>query len=495
MTDIPRDSSSSLDPECWQPVREQAHRMLDSILDHVEHCRDEAVWQPLPDQVRQTFRSPLPVEPTPLADVYATFDQFVRPYCAGNIHPGFMGWVQGGGSVAGLLAEMLAGGLNANLGGRDQSPLEVEKEVVQWMRQLFQFPETASGLFVTGSSIANFIAILVARNAALGGAPRKAGMLATGVQLTAYTSQAAHRCISQALDMAGIGSDSLRKIPVDDQQRIDLTALESAIDSDLERGNQPFCIIGCAGTVDVGAIDHLVRLRETADRHRLHFHIDGAFGALGLLSPNIAPKLRGIELADSIAFDFHKWTQVPYDAGFILVRDRAKHMASFENPADYLSRDPRAMSAASPWPCDLGPDLSRGFRALKTWMTFKVYGARRLGLVMDENCRLANYLADRIRASSELELLAPVPLNIVCFRYRCEDADRVNQAIVAAVQHSGLVAPSSTRINGAFAIRAAIFNHRTSTRDIDLLLDQVLIQAHKLSAGPKAASAQSTEGS
>lgn len=474
--------NSSLDPDCWQSVREQAHRMLDGILDHVQNCRNEPVWQPLPDRVRSSFQSPLPVDPTPLDDVYATFDELIRPYCAGNIHPGFMGWVQGGGSVVGLLAEMLSGGVNANLGGRDQSPLEVEKEVVQWMRQLFRFPETASGLFVTGSSIANFIAILVARNAALHSIPRRIGMLAADVQLTAYTSQAAHRCISQALDMAGIGSQWLRKIPVDDQQRIRLGELESAIQSDLDQGYRPFCIIGCAGTVDVGAIDDLVRLRAIADRHCLHFHIDGAFGALGLLSSNIAPKLQGIEQADSIAFDFHKWTQVPYDAGFILVRDRAKHIASFENPADYLSRDPRAMSAASPWPCDLGPDLSRGFRALKTWMTFKVYGARRLGAVMDENCRLANYLADRIRTHESLELLAPVPLNIVCFRYRCDDSDRVNQDIVAAVQRSGRVAPSSTRIGGAFAIRAAVFNHRTTTDDIDQLLGEVLRHGHVLSA-------------
>jgi glutamate/tyrosine decarboxylase-like PLP-dependent enzyme len=211
--------------------------------------------------------------------------------------------------------------------------------------------------------------------------------------------------------------------------------------------------------------------------------VDGAFGALAVLSPELAVKLRGIELADSIAFDFHKWTQVPYDAGFILVRDRAKHIASFENPADYLSRDPRAMSAASPWPCDLGPDLSRGFRALKTWMTFKVYGTRQIGRVMTENCRLASYLAERIQRHDELELLAPVPLNIVCFRYRSDDSDRVNQDIVAAVQRAGLVAPSSTRVAGVFAIRAAIFNHRTTVHDIDQLLEEVLRHARQLTSG------------
>jgi aromatic-L-amino-acid/L-tryptophan decarboxylase len=430
--------------------------------------------------VRESFQTDIPLNPTSLEAVYGDFEKRVRPYTLGNVHPGFMGWVQGGGNVVGMLAEMLAGGLNANLGGRDQAPLEVEKEVVGWMRQLFQFPQDASGVFLTGSSMANFVAILVARNAALRMAPRKNGMLNSGAQLTAYVSSAAHRCISQAMDMAGIGSQWLRKIEVDDHHRIDIPSLTRAIVNDLEKGLHPFCVIGCAGTVDTGSIDDLTALRAIADQHGLWYHIDGAFGALGILAESVAPKLKGIELADSIAFDFHKWAQVPYDAGFLLVRDSSIHLASFENPADYLSRDARALSAASPWPCDLGPDLSRGFRALKTWMTFRAYGTQRIGEMMAQTCKLADYLATRIRNTPELELMAPVELNIVCFRYRSASPNEINASIVAGIQQAGLVIPSSTLLDRNFVIRAAIFNHRTTTLELDLLLDQVLAHARRL---------------
>lgn len=477
----------TLDPVCWDALRQQAHRMLDDTLDHLQHRRELPVWQPMPSAVRASFRSAIPVDPTPLEQVHAAFNRLIKPYSAANTHPGFMGWVQGGGSAVGMLAEMLAGGLNANVGGRDQAALEVEKEVVDWMRQLFQFPVTASGLFLTGSSIANFIALLIARNTALRMQPRQEGLWASGAQLTAYASQAVHRCVPQALDMCGVGSRWLRLIAVDAEHHICIPSLQQAIETDLARGHQPFCVIGSAGTVDVGAIDNLLALREMADRFGMWFHVDGACGALGMLSTVIAPKLRGIEAADSIAFDFHKWGQVPYDAGFLLVRDGTRQAASFENPTDYLSRDPRGMSAASPWPCDFGPDLSRGFRALKTWMTFKVHGSKHLGQIMAHTCRLASYLAESVRANDQLELLADAGLNIVCFRFRDSDLqganlDRLNQDIVAAVQTSGITAPSSTRIRGVFAIRAAICNHRTTTADVDRLIEQVLHHAHRISA-------------
>ncbi|OIQ65200.1 L-2,4-diaminobutyrate decarboxylase [mine drainage metagenome] len=193
-----------------------------------------------------------------------------------------------------------------------------------------------------------------------------------------------------------------------------------------------------------------------------------------MLSPELAPRLAGLERADSVAFDFHKWGQVPYDAGFILVRDGTLHYDAFASPAAYLRRETCGMAAGSPWPCDFGPDLSRGFRALKTWFTLQVYGAERLGKSIAKTCALGQYLKQRIEATPALELLAPVALNIVCFRYRCDDADRVNAAIVIAIQESGIAAPSTTTINGKLAIRAAIVNHRTDTVDIDALIDAAL---------------------
>lgn len=475
------EAPSSLDPQDWDEFRRQAHRLLDDVVDHLQFCRKDPVWQPMPDSVRESFRTPLPSTPCELSQVFNDFQSSIRPYAVGNVHPGFMGWVQGGGSPIGMLAEMLAGGLNANVGGRDQSPLEVEKEVIGWMRELFHFPAESQGLFVTGSSIANFIGILVARNAALNMHVRQSG-LGVHPQLTAYASCASHRCISQAMDMSGIGSRWLRRIPVDRAQRIQIEELRSAIDRDLSNNLHPFCVIGCAGTVDSGAIDDLVSLRAVADEFGLPLHIDGAFGALGKLSSKVAPQLAGIELADSLAFDFHKWAQVPYDAGFLLVRNGQSQLESFSNEAAYLGRDEVGISSHSPWPCDLGPDLSRGFRALKTWMTFRVYGATGIARVIDNTCRLAQRLAAKIELLPELELLAPVSLNIVCFRYCCRNADEINSQIVRDIQTRGLSAPSSTCIDGRTAIRVAIFNHRTTDDDVDNLLQQVIDRGKELAA-------------
>lgn len=477
----------TLDPSDWKDLRAQGHRMLDDILDYLEHIRERPVWQPIPQDVRALFHQPLPKEPSDLATVHETFMQNILPFAVGNAHPGFMGWVHGGGTPVGMLAEMLAAGLNANLGGRDQMPIEVERQLVQWVRELFGFPETASGLFVTGTSMANLIAVLVARTAAMGVGVRHQGVAGSGKRLTAYTSAGAHGCIAQAMDLSGFGMDALRVIPMDDRHRMDVAALERAIVADRSVGLTPFFIAGTVGTVDVGAIDNLAALADIAHREGLWFHVDGAYGALAVLAPDIAPRLAGIERADSIAFDFHKWGQVPYDAGFILVRDGALHHATFASPAVYLRRETRGMAAGSPWPCDFGPDLSRGFRALKTWFTIKVYGAEKLGRVISGACALARYMGQRIEATPLLELLAPISLNIICFRYRSADSDRVNANIVTALQESGIVAPSTTTIDGRLAIRAAIVNHRTDARDIDALLRATLAfgEIHATTAQPR----------
>jgi len=448
--------------------------MLDDILDYTEHIRERPVWQQSPQAVRESFRQPLPRKPTDLASVHEKFMQDILPYTVGNAHPGFMGWVHGGGTPVGMLAEMLAAGLNSNLAGRNQVPLEVEQQVVRWVRQLFGFPETASGLFVTGTSVANLIGVLVARTAAAGAGVRRRGVAAIDKRLIAYTSAGAHGSMAQAMDLAGLGTDHLRLIPMNERYQIDLPALEEAIAIDRSAGLTPFLVAGCAGTVDVGAIDNLASLAEIARRENLWFHVDGAYGALAMLAPDIAPRLAGVEQADSIAFDFHKWGQVPYDAGFVLVRDGALHHRTFASPAAYLKRETRGLAAGSPWPCDFGPDQSRGFRALKTWFTIQVYGAEKLGKVISRTCALAQYMRRRIETEPSLELLAPVALNIVCFRYRSEDADEVNRNIVADLQESGIAAPSTTTIGGRFAIRAAIVNHRTTERDIEAFIQATL---------------------
>lgn len=465
---------SSLDPTEWDDLRAQGHRMLDDMIDYLSGLRQRPVWQPAPQEVRDKFKTTLPRKPTPLADIHEDFMQDILPYGIGNVHPGFMGWVQGGGTPVGMLAEMLAAGLNANVGGRDQIPVEVERQVLRWVRELFGFPEEASGIFVTGSSMANLIAVLVARTRALGTSVRQNGLAAGNARLTAYTSAAAHQCVSQAVDLCGLGTASLRLIPTDAHGRMKLPALEQAIAADRRAGHTPFIIVGSAGTVDIGAIDPLDALADIAAREGIWFHIDGAYGAMAMMSPEIAPRLAGIERADSIAFDFHKWAQVQYDAGFILVRDGKLHHDTFASPAAYLARETRGMAANSPWLCDFGPDLSRGFRALKAWFALRAYGSERLGQVISDSCRLAQYLKKRIEAEPALELLAPVSLNIVCFRFRDERPDQVNAALAIALQESGIAAPSTTVVDGKLALRVALFNHRTDSRDVDALMDAVL---------------------
>jgi len=254
----------SLDPEDWQALRADAHKMLDDTLDYIAGIRARPVWQPIPQAVRERFRGPVPEEPSALSEVYGSFRHDVQPYAAGNVHPGFMGWVNGGGTAVGVLAEMLAAGMNANLGGRDHMPVEVERQIVEWVRQLLGFPEGATGLFVTGSSLANFIGILVARTGALGKQVRSNGLGEAGGRLRAYASAAAHRCIPLGMDLAGLGSDAVRPIAIDADGRMDIAKLKAAVAQDREAGLTPFLVIGTAGTVDTGAIDALDAIADIA---------------------------------------------------------------------------------------------------------------------------------------------------------------------------------------------------------------------------------------
>jgi glutamate/tyrosine decarboxylase-like PLP-dependent enzyme len=473
-----RERTPTLDPGNWADLRAQGHRMLDDMFDHLEHVRERPVWQPIPANVRNGMRETSPHNALPLENVYADFQRSILPYATGNTHPGFMGWVHGGGTAVGMLAEMLAAGLNANLGGRDHMPIEVERQIAQWAREWFGFPEGASGIFVTGTSMANLMAVLIARAEILGERVRGGGLVESGIRLRAYAAKSVHGCVARAMDFAGIGSDALRLVPTDTLHRMDVAALDAMITEDRKAGYLPFLVVGTAGAVDTGAIDNLAVLARIARKEQLWFHVDGAFGALLAWSEQLRPRLAGIERADSIGFDFHKWGQVPYDAGFLLVRDGEKHRATFASPAAYLRRETRGLAAGSPWPCDFGPDLSRGFRALKTWFTIKAYGTAQLGRMIEQSCALARKLEARVRAEPSLELLAPVQLNIVCFRYRCGDADRINAEIVADLHEQGRVAPSTTTIDGKLAIRAAFVNHRTQPSDVDALVAGVLAAGH-----------------
>jgi aromatic-L-amino-acid decarboxylase len=457
-----------LDPKDWDAFRAESHRALDSMIDYLRDLRTRPVWTAPTEEARARFDRDLPAEGRDLAAVLEDFERFIKPFATGNIHPMFMGWVQGAGTPVGMIAELLAAGMNSNCGGRNHIAIDVERQIAKWMAQAFGLPQDASGIFVTGTSMANFLSLLVARDQAYGDKDvRLNGLCAQSGQLIAYASREAHNCVRQAMELAGLGARHLRLIPSDDSRCIKVSALRHAISADRAAGFRPFLVVGTAGAVDTGAIDPLDRLADVAHSEDLWFHVDGAFGALAALSPQLKPLVKGLERADSIAFDFHKWLHVPYDAGFFLVRDSKAHKRAFAANAAYLSRAPRGLAAGDTWPCDLGPDLSRGFRALKTWITIETFGAKKLGQCIEQCCRMAKRLEAWIAASDSFFMRAPVALNIVCFGVKGDDDGSLAREIVMELHERGEAAPSLTILDGVPAIRAAIINHRTHEQDID----------------------------
>lgn len=468
----------SLDPSDWEEFRRLAHQGLEDALDYLQTVRDRPVWRPVPESVRARLQEPAPVEPSGIAAVYRDFREMIFPYATGNIHPRFFGWVHGTGLPSGILAEMLAAAMNANCGGRDHGPIYVERRVIEWCKELFAFPPAASGLLVSGTSMANLIGLAVARNAQAGFDVRREGLAPAGGMLTAYTSTETHHSVQKAIEMLGLGYRCLRKIAVDADFRISLPELRQAVAADRATGFKPFCVIGSAGTVDTGAFDDLEGLAKFCQEEKLWFHVDGAFGALCVLNDALRPKVAGIEQADSIAFDFHKWMYVQYDAGCILVRNSDLHRNAFSVRRAYLQGAERGLAGGGDWFCDFGMELSRGFRALKIWFALKEHGVKRLGRMLGQNCRQARYLAELVKQRRELELAAEPSLNIVCFRYRDSaltegELDVLNREIVADLQERGIAAPSTTRVRGKTVIRAAITNHRSRREDFDILVEGV----------------------
>ncbi len=467
-----------LDPADWPRFRAAAHRALDDALDCVQNVRERAVWQPVPDDVKAQLQRPMPQDGTAFEDVYREFAGAVLPYTTGNIHPRFWGWVHGSGTPSGAIADMLAAMMNSNVGGRDHGAVYVERQVVRWFCDLYGWPQDASGVLVSGTSSANLAAILVARTQALGQDVRESGVNQNAHRLVGYASSATHASVRKAFENAGLGSSNLRILPADSAHRIEPEAVARAIARDREAGLEPFVIIGNAGTVDVGAIDPLDAIADLAEREDLWFHVDGAFGATAYLSEQLRPKLRGLERADSIAFDFHKWLHVPYDCGCVLVRDGAIHRSTFASDGAYITRMDRGLGAGAPWFTDYGTDLSRGFRALKVWFTVKEHGANGLARAMERNCLQARYLEQRISAEQCFELAAPVELQIVCFRPRIagvsgELLDCLTDEAVVRLQESGIAVISSTTVCGRRAMRVCITNHRTQDADLDLLLTEL----------------------
>ncbi len=467
----------TLDPEDWEELRQFGHQMVDDMLDWLQTLRERPVWQPVPAEVKARFQQSLPLEAQNLREVYHDFLTDVLPFPNGNQHPRFWGWVHGTGTPFGMLAEMLAAGMNPNVGFGEQSAVYVEKQVIDWCKEMLGFPATASGILVSGCTMANLTGLTVARNSKAGFNVQQQGLQNSASKMVLYGSSETHNSIHKAVEILGLGSESLRRIPVHTDFRIDLDALQRAIAEDRAKGLKPFCVIGNAGTVNTGATDDLNGLADLCASEGLWFHIDGAFGALAALSPQYRPVLKGMERADSLAFDLHKWMSMPYEAGCVLIRHPDKHHESFSASGAYLLPLSRGV-ASGIWFSEYGVQLSRGFRALKVWLSIKGNGINKYRRLIEQNISQAAYLASLIESSPNLELLAPVPLNIVCFRFVKEGLNEdqlteLNKEVLLRLQESGIAVPTYTIIRGKFAIRCSITNHRSRQEDFELLVDQV----------------------
>ncbi len=344
------------------------------------------------------------------------------------------------------------------------------------------FPASASGLLTSGCSAANLIGLTVARNAKAGFDLRRKGLQDASHKMVLYASQEIHSSIQKAVELLGLGSDALRLVPINDYFQIDLQALKATIAQDREDGHMPFCVVGAAGTINTGGIDDLNALADICQQENLWLHVDGAFGAWAALAPDARSKVAGMERADSLALDLHKWMYMPYEIGCILVRHEEYHRKAFSLTPDYLIHGEcgRGLTGGDlPWFSDYGFQLSRGFRALKAWMSLKEHGSRKYGRLIQQNIDQARYLAELIRTSPELELSAPVTLNVVCFRYITPDLDdteldELNMQIVIELQEQGIVVLSGTIIKGKYVMRVGNTNHRSRREDFDTLVREVI---------------------
>lgn len=493
---------ASFDPTTeaeWAELRALGHRMLDDIFDSQQALPHSPVWRPLPTDKRLLFAEDGPVEGSGAEAAYERVRRHVLPYGLGNWHPRFFGWVQGNGTPLAMLADMLAAGMNPHLGGFNQAPALVEQQVVRWFAEWFGLPG-ASGLFVTGGTMANVHALACARVTVatrLGRAMRTDGVQAwpetpTPSPFVFYGSVETHGWAHKAAQWLGLGDRAFRMVPVNADYQIRTEALTEMIAADREAGLTPFCVIGTAGTVNTGATDDLHALADVCARERLWFHVDGAFGALAALSPLVREQIAGMERADSLAFDLHKWGSMPFECACVLVRDPEAHHAAFRNSAAYLAPAERGPTAGGMYFNERGLDLTRSFKALKVWMQLHADGVTHFGRVITQNVLQVRRLVSHIASIDELELLAPAPLNVVCFRYRPPaatlagqstlDLDALNAALLTRLQESGEAMPSSTWISGQFAIRVAHVNHRTRESDIDHLVATILQMGRSLVA-------------
>lgn len=488
-----RARNSSLDIEN-DDLRALAKAFGDLAIQYFDEVADQRVFTSATgEELRSRFGEPPPAAAASLESLIND----CRDIVAGsrhNGHPRFFGYVASPSTPVGAFGDLLASSLNASVTSWRSAPAatEVEQTVIRWLGSLIGYDEDAKGVLTSGGSLANLTALLIAHRSRTSASVAASGIQSTGPRMTIYASDQVHFSIIKAADILGLGHESVRLAPTDDRFCVDPAALRAAIQRDLKQGLKPFCIVGSAGTAATGAVDLLSELANIASEFDLWFHIDGAYGAPAAMVADRQPMFAGLELADSVSLDPHKWLYTPVDCGCLLFRDAAHARKAFMTEADYVKVLEFAnIESFAFW--DYGIELSRRFRALKVWLTLKFYGATRLAAAIADDIAMANYMADCVRDDSEFELLAPVQLSICCFRYvpaklraklesatnddereRAEsEINRLNEQIMYRVQRGGEAYLSNAVLRGKFSLRACIINFRTTRRDIDLTLQTV----------------------
>jgi glutamate/tyrosine decarboxylase-like PLP-dependent enzyme len=468
----------TLDPDDWAATEALSHSIVSDVVGYLRDVRERRPWQAMPASVRQAFSEPLPHGPAELSEVYRSVTENLMPYPMGNVHPRFWSWYMGSSNLTGALGDFLAAVQGSNLGGGNHAAALLDQQVVDWCKQMLGFPASASGTLETGGSMANIIGLTVARNVKAGVDVREVGVAAIPLPLRFYASDQVHSCHRKAMEALGLGNQALRRIATNADLQIGTEALRLAIAEDRAAGFRPACIIGTAGTVNSGAIDDLNALASVAAQEDLWFHVDGCIGALIAIAPVNRRLVAGIERADSVALDPHKWLHAPFEVGCALIRDPKAHHGTFSVTPEYLEKSPRGLAAA-PWLHEYGLQTTRAFRALKVWMAIKQHGIDKFGRLIDQNIAQAHYLSDLIDAQPGLERLTPTNINIVCFSARVEGCDAsaikaLNVEIMLRLQEEGIAVLSDTTIKGRHCLRVAITNHRTRREDLELLVREVV---------------------
>ena len=458
-------------------VRRLGRLAADAVASHRERLLERPVFGKV-GAGAALFDEPLPEEGRPAEELIAFVREHVLPFPMGNSHPRFFGFINATADPLGTIADYMASAMNPNCWGGDHAAVHVEHRVMRWLAAVRGLPATAEGILVSGGSMANFTALAAARRAMTPGNVREDGVGSEGQKrLVVYASDQVHSCVDRAVDLLGIGTRYLRKIPSDDQYRIRFRALHDAVAADRRAGLLPAIVVGTAGTVNTGAIDPLDELAEFCVRESLWFHVDGAYGAMATFSPKLKPLFKGIERAHSVAADPHKWLYVPYEAGAALVRDAGRLPDAFRKYPEYFAPDPDSSFAGPAWFVERGVELSRGFKALKVWMGLKRHGRRGYAAAIERDVALAELLSDELDLRPGFERLAETVLSIVNFRYRPPgvsepDLDRLNRTIVNRLVGSGSFFLAPTVLKGRTSIRVCIVNFRTKPDDLTFLLDE-----------------------